>query len=298
MADLAQSGNTNAMFTGINASGNAVFMAGEQALPYQVSSNGATLISTLERYRTYGSTTLKDHLQSVMTNHNGHVFGSDHAMTNARSIEYGAFVNNALENSTIATTFEEGNRLAGQLSVVARMIAARSGLGVTRQVFMVSAGGFDHHDGLIGSHEALLGQVDSALDSFYRSMVELGVADQVTTFTASDFGRTLASNGDGTDHGWGNNLLALGGGVNGGQLFGQWPGLAPEELFQNADVWSTTDYRTVFAECLMKRFHNNQIWQIFPGFEEQDYQPLGVFSGSLIDPDFNDPEVIFRSGLE
>ena len=228
MADLAQSGNTNAMFTGINASGNAVFMTGEQALPYQVSSNGATLISTLERYRTYGSTTLKDHLQSVMTNHNGHVFGSDHAMTNARSIEYGAFVNNALENSTIATTFEEGNRLAGQLSVVARMIAARSGLGVTRQVFMVSAGGFDHHDGLIGSHEALLGQVDSALDSFYRSMVELGVADQVTTFTASDFGRTLASNGDGTDHGWGSHHFVMGGAVNGGRFYGTAPSISVE----------------------------------------------------------------------
>ena len=228
MADLAQAGNTNAMFTGINASGNAVFMTGEQSLPYQVSSNGATLVRPLDRNRTYGSTALKDHLQTVMTNHNGHIFGSDHAMTNARSIEYGAFVNNALESSTLATEFEAGNRLAGQLSVVARLIAARGSLGVTRQVFMVSVGGFDHHDGLIGSHEALLGQVDSALDSFYRSTVELGIADQVTTFTASDFGRTLASNGDGTDHGWGSHHFIMGGAVNGGRFYGTAPEISVE----------------------------------------------------------------------
>lgn len=102
----------------------------------------------------------------------------------------------------------------------------------------------------------------------------------------------------GTDHGWGNDLLAIGGGVNGGRLYGAWPGLAEEALFQAADIWATTDYRSVFGECLLKRFYNNQLWQIFPGFTENEFQPLGVFSGSLEQPDFNDPEIIFRSGME
>ena len=74
----------------------------------------------------------------------------------------------------------------------------------------------------------MLGQVDSALDSFYRAMVELGVADQVTTFTASDFGRTLASNGDGTDHGWGSHHFVMGGAVNGGRFYGTAPSISVE----------------------------------------------------------------------
>ena len=116
--------------------------------------------------------------------------------------------------------------LDNQLSVVARLIAARSQLGVTRQVFMVSMGGFDNHDGLIGKHEGLLGALDFALDAFYAATAELGVADQVTTFTASDFGRTLANNGDGSDHGWGGHHFVVGGAVNGGRFYGTAPSVS------------------------------------------------------------------------
>jgi uncharacterized protein (DUF1501 family) len=89
--------------------------------------------------------------------------------------------------------------------------------------WVVSLGGFDHHDGLIGSHETLLGQVDFAMDAFYKAMVELGVQNNVTAFTASDFGRTLSSNGDGSDHGWGSHHFIVGGGVNGGRFYGRAP---------------------------------------------------------------------------
>ena len=115
----------------------------------------------------------------------------------------------------------------------------------------------------------------------------------------SEFGRRVYDNADaGTDHGWGNNMLALGAGVNGGQLYGTWPGLAENDLFQGADVWTQTDYRTVMSECLLKRFRNNQIWQIFPEYTEQEYQPHGVFNGSLVQPDFNNAERIFRDAFD
>lgn len=110
-----------------------------------------------------------------------------------------------------------------QLQVVSRLIAARNRLGVTRQVFMVGMGGYDTHDGLIGQHEGLLEQVDEALDAFFRSTVEIGISDKVTIFTASDFGRTLASNGDGSDHGWGSHHFILGGDVDGGRFYGRAP---------------------------------------------------------------------------
>jgi len=88
-------------------------------------------------------------------------------------------------------------------------------------------------------------------------------------------------------------MLVIGGGVNGGKFYGPWPGLAEEQLFQDADVFALTDYRTIFSEVLRKRLGNNQISTIFPGFSEAENQPLGVVSGSLVKP-----EIISRNGFE
>jgi uncharacterized protein (DUF1501 family) len=223
MADLALTSNTNAMFTAINATGNAVFLSGRTAVPYQVSPSGATLFNPLQSGRLFNSTVASQALSTLLRSGSGNVFAADYARINDRSIQFGGFVNDALRTVSLNTSFGTGNRLADQLRVVAQLIAARSRLAVTRQVFLVSLGGFDHHDGLIGSHDALLGTVDFAMDAFYRATVELGVQDNVTTFTASDFGRTLSSNGDGSDHGWGAHHFIVGGGVRGGRFYGRAP---------------------------------------------------------------------------
>jgi uncharacterized protein (DUF1501 family) len=231
MGDLALTSNTNAMFTAINATGNAVFLSGQTAVPYQVSPAGATLYNPLQTGRLFNSTAASQALSTILRSASGNVMAADYARFNDRSIQYGAFVNDALRGSTLNTSFGTGNRLADQLRVVAQLIAARGRLGVTRQVFLVSLGGFDNHDGLIGTHDGLLGQVDAAIDAFYRATVELGVADNVTTFTASDFGRTLSSNGDGSDHGWGAHHFIVGGGVRGGRFYGR----APQVSLTSAD---------------------------------------------------------------
>lgn len=221
MGDLAASSNTNSMFTAINATGNAVFLSGDQIQPYGISSNGAITVRALDR-RLYGSQAASDALRTLLTAGNGTVFGNDYAMANARSIQFSGFIDDAVSNVSLGTQFSDSS-LSSQLEIVAQLIAARGSLGVTRQVFLVSTGGFDNHDGLIGTHEGLLAGVDAAMDEFYRAMEEIGAADQVTTFTASDFGRTLASNGDGSDHGWGGHHLIMGGAVNGGQFYGTAP---------------------------------------------------------------------------
>lgn len=168
MGDLALTSNTNAMFTAINATGNAVFLSGQTAVPYQVSPSGATLYNPLQSGRLYNSTAASQALRTLLRSGSGNVMAADYAQINSRSIEYGTFVNNAIASVTLNTSFGTGNRLADQLRVVARLIGARQALGVTRQVFLVSLGGFDHHDGLIGSHDALLGQVDAAMAAFYQ----------------------------------------------------------------------------------------------------------------------------------
>ena len=180
IGDLAASGNTNSMFTAINATGNAVFLSGDQTQPYGISSSGAIEINALGR-NLYGSGAASQALRELLTTGTGHVFENDYGMANARSIQFSGFINDALQDVSLATDFGEGNSLAQQLETVARLIAARNSLGVTRQVFLVATGGFDNHDGLIGTHEGLLAGVDFALDAFYRAMQEAGVADRVTS---------------------------------------------------------------------------------------------------------------------
>jgi len=109
---------------------------------------------------------------------------------------------------------------------VARLIGARQALGARRQVFFVSQNGYDNHTGLNDTHPALLRELGQSLAVFQQALTTLGVADQVTTFTASEFGRTLGSNGNGSDHGWGSHHLVLGGAVNGGRSYGTHPEIA------------------------------------------------------------------------
>jgi uncharacterized protein (DUF1501 family) len=106
------------------------------------------------------------------------------------------------------------------------MLSARGSLDVRRQVFFVTLGGFDTHDDMLVTHPALMTQLGNALGAFDAAMTELGIQDRVTTFTASDFGRTLSSNGDGSDHGWGSHHLVVGGAVRGGDLYGRMPVLS------------------------------------------------------------------------
>ena len=92
-----------------------------------------------------------------------------------------------------------------------------------RQIFFVAAGGFDSHDNQNQDQPGLLSDVSDSMAAFYNATVELGIADSVTAFTQSDFGRTLTSNGDGTDHAWGGNQLVIGGAVNGQDVYGSYP---------------------------------------------------------------------------
>jgi len=103
------------------------------------------------------------------------------------------------------------------------MIASRESLGVQRQIYFVGIGGFDTHRTQVGELPALQQDVARSMRAFHDSMGELGVADNVTAFTASDFGRTLGTNRNGTDHGWGGHHMVVGGAVNGGQILGDLP---------------------------------------------------------------------------
>ncbi len=243
LGDLFEAGNGNATFTCVNVSGNAVYLAGKQAVQYQVSTNGPVPFNGLQQ-PLFGSGAASAALQTLVTQPHAHAMQSDYASITQRAISANTALSAALAGAPqIATPFPAANALGEQLKMVTRMIASAGGVGAKRQVFFVSLGGFDTHDGLLSVHPGLLKSVADALAAFYQSTVELGVQNQVTTFTASDFGRTLSGNNDGSDHGWGSMHFMLGGAVHGGRYYGRPPAVAndgPDDVGQGRLLPSTS----------------------------------------------------------
>ncbi|HMS04408.1 MAG TPA: DUF1501 domain-containing protein [Burkholderiaceae bacterium] len=234
VGDLFASGNGNATFTSISATGNAVFLAGRTAMQYQVSTTGPVPVNGI-RANLFGSSAASTALRALMTQPRAHAFEAAHTAVSKRSVDAYDQLNTALGGVNLATPYPTGNNLADQLKIVARIIGARGALGARRQVFFVSLGGFDLHDGIPTQHPGLLTNVAGALAAFHASMQELGVGNQVTAFTATDFGRTLVSNTDGSDHGWGGMQFVLGGAVRGKSFVGTAPVLAnngPDDVGQ------------------------------------------------------------------
>ncbi|MEL7061018.1 MAG: DUF1501 domain-containing protein, partial [Acidobacteriota bacterium] len=196
------------------------------------------------------------------------------------------------ENGAVYPDHEFGE----QLQVLAQMIKLDLGL----QVATVDLGGWDTHDaqgdGSNGYFADLVAELAGGLGAFYQDLDGGGSqnhASRVTVVVQSEFGRELYENGDaGTEHGYGNLMLVLGGNVNGG-FHGQFPGLAPGQLVDETDLGVTTDYRQILSEILVRRQGNAALDVIFPNY--QGYEPLGIVQGT----DIQDPGgSIFTDGFE
>jgi len=254
-ADLMISGNGKANLTCVSVNGNALFLSGQTALAGQLSTRGATTVSALRSNSLFGSSSAAAALRTLMTQTSGTLLGAEYNQINRRALNaYDTLVTSigtnpsAAMNNWFATS--GSNTLSAQLKVVARLIEARALLGMRRQVFLVGMGGFDLHDNLPSQHPGLLQKLSQASQEFDDAMQGLGTSDQVTSFTASDFGRTLASNGDGSDHGWGSHHLVLGGAVKGRAFYGQAPevGLTHNQQVGSGRLLPSTSIEQMGAE--------------------------------------------------
>jgi uncharacterized protein (DUF1501 family) len=254
------------------------------------------VIGSVQGTSLFGSSTaparLKDEIMDTSLSNN---FGSDYSGVVTRSIGATGTINGAF-SSAVATGVAapsaftnpitgqtETNTLALQLQNVAKMVASSTSLGLKRQVFFVSLGGWDTHDFQNTAQPNLLAKVAHALAYFDTALSNIGGVDRrssVTAFTASDFSRSMTTNGDGTDHAWGSHHLIMGGAVKGGDFYGTFPTLAvngPDDG-TGQGRWVPTTSVDQYAATLASWFGVTvaDLPSIFPNLANFPTQTLGI----------------------
>ena len=277
--DMAMGNNANSLFTCISLSGNNVFLSGNTALQYQCSTNGAIPVKPSTSYF-FNQPELKAGFLQMLQKSSSHLLENEYNTVTKRGISAQSSVSSGLASVSLSTVFPTGNNLADQLKTVAKLIGARSSLGAKRQVFMVTMGGFDLHDFLATQHPPLLQKLSSAMKEFDDAMTSLGKGPQVTSFTASDFGRTLTSNGDGSDHGWGSHHFVMGGAVDGGKFLGTAPeiGLTHNQQVGSGRLLPSTSVDQLGAElAAWFGVSASDVKTVLPNARNFDLYKLGLF---------------------
>jgi uncharacterized protein (DUF1501 family) len=224
----------------MSVAGNNLMQAGVNTIQYQLTTDGAVRVAALNGL--YGSSAGATAVRRLMSEGRSHLLESELNRISNRGISTETVVSSAISGVSAGATFP-ATGLGRQLQMVARMIAARAALGQRRQMFFVQQGGYDFHDNLVTDQNLRLRELGDAMAAFYQATAALGVANQVTTFTASDFGRALQHNGRGSDHGWGGHHFVMGGAVQGNRVYGQFPTVAlngPEDAGRGALIPTTS----------------------------------------------------------
>jgi uncharacterized protein (DUF1501 family) len=222
IADVLQSNVVNQQLaTNLSLFGNTLFQSGADTIPYTMGANGPLAFAGFGDSGIFLEQRLA--FERVIAADYDSIYERAFAEIQERAVSTADLVNDAISSAPTLNTIFPGSQLGAQLQTVARLIAVRDSLQMERQIFFVATGGFDTHDDQNQNQPGLMGDISASISAFYDATVELGIANSVTTFTQSDFGRTLTSNGDGTDHAWGANHLLVGGAVQGQRMYGTYP---------------------------------------------------------------------------
>ena len=224
IADLEGPELANGISMNVSLDGTNVFQSGARAVPYNINpgGDGAEGIYAYHENQ-HGPSFRKQMIDSLFRAEHSNLLRSEYAWRMRKAIDNQRTFVEALRSSPELTTEFSEERLSRAMRQIARVIGARGALGAHRQTFFVVSHGWDHHDEVLDNQNRMLPEVSRALKEFRDALMEMGVYDDVTTFTISEFARTLTSNGKGSDHGWGGHQLVMGGAVNGGQMLGTYP---------------------------------------------------------------------------
>jgi uncharacterized protein (DUF1501 family) len=285
--------NSNSTFTCISTAGIALFLSGQTSFQLNVTSAGPIPIYGLAN-PPFGLPASSNPLASILSADEANLFAKEYGVVVNRSIAAQATLASAMLPAGVGgvpnppqyldpqTKMLTDNPLAISLQTVARIISGYPSLGVTRQIFYVQLGSFDTHNNQAIQHAQLLTQLGAAFEYFDGLMVAAGLGNQVTTFTASDFGRTLTCNSNGTDHGWGSHHFVVGGAVQGQDMYGQYPVIGVNQANDvGAGRLIPTTSVDQYAGTLARWFglSDGQVRQVFPNFGNFGSSPYLGFMG-------------------
>lgn len=242
IADLLNSANTNQTISmNISLSGNNIFQSGENTVEYSIHPTQGSLGIIDHNNNDWVFNTMKSYAINGMVNPvYQDIFKNSYRKTIKTAIDGHEMLEPVLEDDIVFNVPFSDNGTEDYLSqsfkMIAKTIAGRNTLNMSRQIFFVDFGGWDMHDELIQTQAGLMTKLDNAIYEFSSALQQLGVWDKVTTFSLSEFSRTLTSNGNGTDHAWGGNVFVLGGDVQGKKICGSFPSLALTNYNTNNDT--------------------------------------------------------------
>ncbi|TPV58381.1 DUF1501 domain-containing protein [Aestuariibacter sp. GS-14] len=278
MADML-SDTSHPLSMNLSMAGNNLWQTGNQVLPFALSSNGAEVLEGINPNEEWQRPNAS-FLDRIHANTEG-LFATQFASMVDRTRSTGGLVNDALALGPELSTVFPATRFAEQMRLIAKMISVQQHLDQPRQMYFVALGGWDTHDNQLTDHPTLLAELAEGMAAFFNATTELGVSESVTAFTASDFGRTLTSNGDGTDHGWGGNHIVMGGAVQGADIYGQLPEMA---LNSNDDLGDGRIIPTLavdqYAATLAGWFglSDSELTDILPNLRNYDRHRLGFLT--------------------
>lgn len=282
LGDLYFSQNgAQSVFTSVSTGGSAVLMTGNAVRIYRMNPDGLVFLSQL-----WGNSDILDSITEIITSSTGGQWQASHAQITSQALSSSVTLQAALDDVGVSgVSFRTGaKKLGPQLAMIARLVdAGRRTLGLTRQVFHVSMGGYDTHTQQLAARPALLTELNNGLVDFQASMEAIGADKQVTLYTASDFGRTLTPNNDGTDHGWGSHHLIMGGAVEGGKIYGDLPIVAqdgPDDVGRGRLRPTTSVYQYTATLAAWFGAPDDYMPVIAPGIDNFETRNLGFMGQS------------------
>lgn len=277
--DMLANLQANPNLTAISLDGSNDWLNGGEQSPFNVSADGIKSYSGMDNLDSSWQEPRRQAFVALLHQRYGNLFAQEYADLQTRALVLSANIGAALNKlGELQTPVPVDNELATQLSMVAKLIAIKDEFRMTRQLYYVNLSGFDTHDNQLDEQPELFSKLSTALAFFHEALAEIGQLNNVTSFTTSDFGRTVTSNGDGTDHGWGNHHIVMGGSVAGADIYGTIPRITvdgPDDARNGRIVPTTAASQYAATSLRWLGMNETQLDELLPTLRNFNQRDLG-----------------------